>query len=192
MRVCFGVFLCALLGLPAGLAQNETFTVNPGQSDVAFSLGDVLHAVHGGFKVASGSVQFDPQSPQMSGSIVVTTATGESGNSSRDKRMRAVVLESPKFPEATFSPKRSNGAIAATGDSTVTVDGVFTLHGQPHDITVPMQIHIAGNTCTAKTHFAIPYVQGGLKDPSNFLFRVGKEVDMDVTLVGSLSSGAAQ
>jgi hypothetical protein len=50
-----------------------------------------------------------------------------------------------------------------------------------------MQIHIDGATLTAKTHFTVPYVKWGLKDPSIFILKVAKEVDIDLTLVGSLS-----
>jgi hypothetical protein len=84
------------------------------------------------------------------------------------------------------------GSISAIGDSVVQVEGVFTLHGAPHDLTVPMQIHIGGTTCTAKTRFMIPYVKWGLKDPSTFLLRVDKEVGMEITLVGQLSSSTLQ
>jgi hypothetical protein len=46
MRWYFGLFFLALLGIPTGFAQNEMFTANPDQSEVAFSLGDVMHSVH--------------------------------------------------------------------------------------------------------------------------------------------------
>jgi hypothetical protein len=51
-----------------------------------------------------------------------------------------------------------------------------------------MQIHIDGNNCTAKTHFTVPYVKWGLKDPSFFVLKVAKEVEIDLSLVGQLSS----
>ena len=53
---------------------------------------------------------------------------------------------------------------------------------------MPLQIHIEGTRCTAKTHFAVPYVQWGLKDPSVFILKVAKQVDVDLTLVGNLSN----
>jgi len=192
MRWCFGLFFLALLGIPTGFAQNEMFTAKPDQSEVAFSLGDVMHSVHGTFHVESGSVLFDVSSPQMSGSVVVAAGSGKSGNDTRDHRMSADVLNVSQFSHATFSPKHMNGSISANGDSTVQVDGVFTLHGTPHDLTVPMQIHIEDENCTAKTHFIIPYVKWGLKDPSTFLLRVSKEVDINITLVGQLSAKTAQ
>jgi phage host-nuclease inhibitor protein Gam len=50
-----------------------------------------------------------------------------------------------------------------------------------------MQIHIEGTALTAKTHFTVPYVQWGLKDPSIFILKVAKVVDIDLTLTGSLT-----
>jgi len=50
-----------------------------------------------------------------------------------------------------------------------------------------MQIHIDGNSLTAKTHFVVPYVQWGLKDPSVFLLKMAKEVDIDLTLAGGVT-----
>ena len=192
MRLCFRVALLVFLATPIAFAQHETFTVDPGKSDVAFALPDVMHTVHGTFHVESGTIQFDPNSPVISGSIVVAAGSGKTGNDTRDRKMNNDVLGVAKFSEASFSPKHMNGSISATGDSTVQVDGVFTLHGTPHDLTLPMQIHIEGNTCVAKTHFSIPYVKWGLKDPSNFLFKVGKDVDMDITLIGQLARVGAQ
>jgi hypothetical protein len=50
-----------------------------------------------------------------------------------------------------------------------------------------MQIHIDGGALNAKTHFIVPYVQWGLKDPSVFILKVAKEVDIDLTLTGKLT-----
>jgi polyisoprenoid-binding protein YceI len=177
-----------LLLASTALAQHETFQVNPGSSDVAMTLGASDHATHGTFHVQSGSINFDPKAAQISGTVVVAAGSGKTGNDSRDKKMTTEVLDAPHFTDITFTPKSYQGTIASTGDSTIQVTGVFTLHGTPHDLTLPMQIHIDGTQCTAKTHFVVPYVKWGLKDPSIFILKVAKEVDIDLTLVGTLSS----
>jgi polyisoprenoid-binding protein YceI len=102
--------------------------------------------------------------------------------------MNSDVLDVARFSEISFAPRSYQGTVAASGDSTIQVTGVFTLHGTPHELTVPMQIHIDGAALTARTHFTVPYVQWGLKDPSIFVLKVAKVVDIDLTLAGSLSS----
>jgi len=172
---------------PVAFAQHQTFTVNPDSSQVAFSLGGNTHHVDGAFHVQSGAIDFDRSRQSISGLVVVTAGSGNSGDQGRDKKMNTDVLDVAHYAEISFVPKSYQGAIAATGDSNIQVSGVFTLHGTPHDMTVPMQIHIDGASLTAKTHFSIPYVKWGLKDPSIFILKVAKEVDIDLALVGSLS-----
>jgi hypothetical protein len=45
-----------------------------------------------------------------------------------------------------------------------------------------------GDQYTASTHFVIPYVQWGMKNPSNFLLKVDKTVDIDIKT--SLNAGS--
>lgn len=172
----------------SALAQHQTFAISPESSDVNFTLGGSDHSTHGTFHVQSGSVDLDRTAAQMSGSVIVAAGSGKTGNDSRDKKMTNDVLDAPHFAEVSFVPKSYQGTIAPAGDSTIQVTGTFTLHGTPHELTVPMQIHIDGANCTAKTHFVVPYVKWGLKDPSVFILKVAKEVDVDLTLVGHLSN----
>ncbi len=176
-----------LLFVSSALAQRQTFTVDPGSSAVNFSLGDVLHTVQGNFHVQSGSIDFDRSAPNMSGSVIVAADSGKSGNDTRDRKMSTEILNAPRFADVSFAPHSYQGAIAPTGDSTIQVTGIFTLHGTPHELTVPMHIVIVGTKCTVKAQFTIPYVKWGLKDPSTFILRVAKQVGIDLTLIGRLS-----
>jgi polyisoprenoid-binding protein YceI len=182
----FGITLLLSLGALA-FAQKQIMTVNPDASKVAFALAGTGHEVRGGFHVSRGSIGFDRSAPAMSGSIVVSAASGDSGEKSRDKHMHSEILDAEHYADVTFEPKSYQGAIAPSGDSSIQVSGVFTLHGTPHDITVPMQIHIDGANVTAKGSFMVPYVKWGLKDPSIMILRVAKEVHIDLDLSGSLS-----
>jgi polyisoprenoid-binding protein YceI len=177
-----------LIAAPLAFAQHQTFTVDPDASKVAFALSGNTHHVDGTFHVQSGSIDFDRGTQTISGSVVVAAGSGNSGDQGRDKKMNSGVLDVAHFAEISFVPNSYKGTIAASGDSTIQVTGVFTLHGTPHDLTVPMQIHIDGTILTAKTHFTVPYVKWGLKDPSIFILKVAKDVDIDLTLVGRLSS----
>jgi polyisoprenoid-binding protein YceI len=173
---------------PCVLAQPQSFNVNADASTVVFALTGTGHQVHGTFHVQSGSISFDRSAAKISGSVVVAAGSGNSGEPSRDKKMSADVLDVTHYAEVSFVPQSYQGTIAASGDSTIQVTGTFTLHGTPHELTVPMQIHIEGANCTAKTQFTVPYVKWGLKDPSIFILKVAKEVGIDLTLVGRLSA----
>jgi polyisoprenoid-binding protein YceI len=168
-------------------AQQQTFTVNPDSSSVGFALTGTGHQVHGTFHVQSGTIQFDRSAPKMSGTIVVSAASGESGDKGRDKKMHSDVLDVERFADVTFAPQSYQGTLASTGDSAIQVSGTFTLHGTPHEITVPMQVHIDGSNLTAKGQFVIPYVKWGLKDPSIFILKVAKDVQINLTLVGTVT-----
>jgi polyisoprenoid-binding protein YceI len=171
---------------PICLAQQQTFTADPAASSVAFALTGG-HEVHGTFHLQSGTVQFDRSATRMAGSIVVSAASGDSGDKGRDKKMHSDVLEVDRYAEVTFAPQSYQGSLAPSGDSTIQVSGVFTLHGASHDITVPLQVHIDGSNLTAKGKFVVPYVKWGLKDPSVFILKVAKEVQIDLSLSGTVS-----
>ena len=176
-----------LIFCTAAFAQQQTFTVNPASSSVGFALTGTGHEVHGTFHVSSGTIQFDRSAPKMSGSIVVSAASGESGDNGRDKNMHQKVLETERFSDITFQPQSYAGSISPSGGSSIQVSGIFTLHGTPHDLTVPMQVNIEGQNVTAKGSFVVPYVKWGLKDPSIFILKVAKEVHIDLNLAGTLS-----
>ncbi|MGC9197471.1 MAG: YceI family protein [Acidobacteriaceae bacterium] len=169
------------------VAQSQNFNINPGLSTVAFTLTSNDDTTKGTFRVEKGVVAFNPASTQISGMVIVSAASGNSGNSTRDKRMLKEVLQASRFANITFAPQSYTGSLALTGDSHLQVTGIFSLHGTSHTITVPMLIHIQGNQCTASTTFKVPYVQWGLKDPSWFIFRVAKEVTVNLTLTGLIS-----
>jgi len=182
------VTFALLLALASvAFAQHQTFTVNPDASKVAFALGGNTHHVDGTFHVQSGSIDYDRSAQTISGSVIVAAGSGNSGDQGRDKKMNSDVLDVAHYADVSFAPQSYQGVIAASGDSNLQVTGVFTLHGTPHNLTVPMQIHVEGTALTAKTHFTVPYVQWGLKDPSIFILKVAKVVDIDLTLAGSLS-----
>jgi polyisoprenoid-binding protein YceI len=181
-------FLAASLSLvSAAQAQQETFTINPAASKIAFSLAGNTHHVEGTFKVQNGTVEFGPGPGAMSGSIVVSAASGDSGDKGRDRDMDKKVLQTSEYPEVTFAPRSYQGTLAPSGDSTIQVSGVFTLHGTPHDLTVPMHIHIEGANMTASGSFAVPYVKWGLKDPSILFLKVAKVVGIDLSLAGTVA-----
>jgi len=182
----FTAFVSALIFAPLLSAQHQTFAVSPDASEVKITLNTTHEVVNGTFHVQSGSIDFDRTASQISGMVVVAAGSGKTGNDSRDKKMNKGLLKAEQFATVSFAPKAYTGAIAATGDSTIQVTGIFTLLGSPHDLTVPMQIHLDGPNVTAKGHFVVPYVQWGLKNPSFLIWKAKNDVAVELNLVGTV------
>jgi polyisoprenoid-binding protein YceI len=183
----FAVFALAVLLAPAALAQHQTFAVNPDASEVKMTLNTTHELVNGTFHIQSGSIEFDRSAPKMSGTVVVLAGSGKTGNDSRDKKMNQNILKVEQYATVSFEPKTYTGALALSGDSTIQVTGIFTLLGTPHEIAIPMLVHLEGTTATAKAHFVVPYVQWGLKNPSFLVWKAESDVAIDLFLAGRLS-----
>jgi polyisoprenoid-binding protein YceI len=179
--------LALLILAPAALAQHQTFVVNPDVSEVKMTLNTNHEVVTGTFHIQSGTIDFDPATPKLSGSVIVLAASGKTGNGTRDKRMYNEVLLVEKYATVSFAPKSFTGTLAPTGDSTLQVTGTFTLLGTPHEITVPLQVQLDPTTAFAKARFTIPYVQWGLKNPSFLIWKADNDVTIDLSLTGHLS-----
>jgi polyisoprenoid-binding protein YceI len=155
---------------------------------VGFTLSDVLHTVHGNFKLKSGSIQFDPETGAAGGSLVVDAASGASGSEGRDRRMRKNILEADKFPEIIFTPDHFAGSLAPAGDSVIALHGMFTIHGVAHELVLQTTVHREGDQLTASTHFVVPYVAWGMKNPSTLFLRVSDKVDIDLQAAGRIKT----
>jgi polyisoprenoid-binding protein YceI len=185
--VC-GVFLFAMTA--AASAQNFALQLDAQHTTVNFTLGDVLHTVHGTFRLKQGALQFDPASGKLAGEIIVDAKSGETGNGMRDRKMHREVLESDKFPEIAFRPDHVDGAVSLSGKSTVRVHGIFSTHGSEHELTVPAEVEMFPDRWKAAFHFTLPYVSWGMKNPSTLFLRVSESVDIDVTTSGSIARGS--
>jgi polyisoprenoid-binding protein YceI len=179
------VFL--VLGAPALQAQPQELTLEFASSttSITFTLGDLLHTVHGSFNLKSGEVKYDPATGAVHGILVVDSTSGQSRNRIRDRRMHRDILESAKYPEITFRPDRVEGKVANPGTSTVQVHGIFSIHGADHEIVIPVKMQAIGDHWIADAHFTVPYVQWGIKNPSTFLLRVSESVEVDVHATGA-------
>src|SRR5438874_3435931 len=155
-----GAILLGLLFSPAAFAQAQQLRLqfDPAKTTVAFTLGDILHTIHGSFRLKEGSVRYDTASRSVDGTILVDAPSGQSGNHSRDRKMHREILESERYPEITFHPDRVEGKVATGGTSTVQVHGIFSIHGSSHELTVPVRVQVFPDHWIADTHFAIPYV----------------------------------
>jgi polyisoprenoid-binding protein YceI len=183
--VCSGSIATENPTFPSALREIE---FNSAKCTVQIALGALFHTVHGTFKVKDGTVRFDPASGRASGQIEVDVRSGETGESAPDGQMHDNVLESNRFPDAIFSPDRVKGRLTPSGESQIEVHGSLRIHGEEHEMTIPVRVNANNDQVTAKAKFAVPYVAWGMKDPSNLVLRVDKSVDVEVVLIGTLAA----
>jgi polyisoprenoid-binding protein YceI len=203
--------LCVLASAQPLAAQQAVVTLDSANTTIDITLGATMHTVHGVFKLKNGQIRLDPSTGVASGAIIVDATSGDTGNSSRDKKMHGEILESAKFPEITFIPNHANvhtGApsSAQTSQQTgtqlqallaqhsafqVDVSGTLRLHGGGHPTTLLISVQpTSANQLQLSTQFTIPYIEWGLKNPSSFILRVGDTVDIDIHTTAALALGS--
>jgi len=184
---CRAALLLLALGTAAH-AQSKQIKLDPAQTHITWTLGDVLHTVEGTFALKSGAITFDPQTGEASGQIVVDAASGNSGNVMRDSKMKKDVLEAAKYPEIVFTPKHVSGFVAGQDSATVQVAGDFTIHGGTHPLTLTLPVTAKGAQVAAHTQFDVPYEQWGMKNPSTLFLKVSNTVQIKIEAAGELQA----
>jgi polyisoprenoid-binding protein YceI len=184
--------LCAFSLASPAAAQEAVLELDPAKTQVSFTLGDVLHTVHGVFKLKRGTVKFDSATGHAGGLVVVDAASGDSGSHARDRKMNKDILESPQYPEIIFAPEQLQGQVLPQGDFKVQVLGTFTVHGAGHPLALVVQAHLAGEQLTADMQFSVPYVTWGLKNPSTLFLRVNDTVDIAIHAAGQIKLAPAR
>ena len=181
------LLLMACLASAAPLGETETvFELHPTPSRVSFTLTSLLHTTHGTFRVKRGHLRLDAANGAVSGECVVDATSGDSGNHTRDRKMHTEILESHRYPDIVFAPLQVRGSVAPQGESTVEVDGTFTIHGASHPITVTAVVRVTGDSFTVSTRFLVPYIQWGMRDPSTFILAVSKQVQIHFEAAGRI------
>jgi polyisoprenoid-binding protein YceI len=186
-----------ILGMSTGaFPQNATrpiprkqavITFVPERSRIDFTLSGFPHITHGSFKLASGIVRIDPATERMDGEIAINADSGDTGGGMRDREMKNSVLEVDRYPRISFAPQKIESHGNPQGTFPVRVRGVLLIHGGEHEFPIDATVSVRGDVVTINSRFTVPYVAWGLRDPSIFVFRVNKTVDLDVTLVGRVA-----
>ncbi len=188
IRALVFLLTVAAFGHQAAAAElrSATLELEPSKTLIEFRLPGDFHTTHGTFKLERGIIEADPATGQASGSVVIVAASGDSGLSARDDRMKDSILEVHKYPEIKFTPKRVTGQLEIDGQFHANLLGVLTLHGTGHQINLEVQGRLSGDSLIATSHFSLPYVEWGLEDPSILFFTVAKQVDIDIATAGHI------
>jgi polyisoprenoid-binding protein YceI len=179
------ILIAALVIMPAA-ASPVHVKLDAQQTAINFTVVDVLHTVHGIFKLTDGEIWIDPETGKAGGEIMVAAGSGSSGNRARDARMSKSVLQAGQFPMATFTPNRMTGEFKQTGESTFQLHGKFSIHGTTHELTMSVKSHADSEHVRAEASFNVPYVEWGMKDPSTLFLRVSNTVKIDIAALGAI------
>jgi polyisoprenoid-binding protein YceI len=181
------VLLFTLFALISPLAAQQTeLKLDSAKTRINWTLGATLHEVEGTFRLKSGDIVFNPKTGEASGQLIVDATSGDSGNKKRDADMNRDVLESAKYPEIVFSPRHVTGFVPGQASATVQLDGTFTIHGASHELTLTVPFTANNTFVEAHTKFSVPFVEWGMKNPSNMFLKVDKVVQLSITAAGEL------
>ena len=128
----------ALLGTPVHAApptaKAGTYTIDPHHTQIIFEIRHMgLSTFYGRFGAVSGTLTFDPATPEKSTlSATVDMTNIQTHVDELDKELRDDVFHAEKFPTATFTGTQ----IVKTGDNTGTLTGNLTLAGVTKPVTL--------------------------------------------------------
>jgi polyisoprenoid-binding protein YceI len=185
------LFACGAAQAVPSATDEIVYELNPAQTEINFTLPDVLHTVHGTFQLKSGTVRFDPATGAASGAVIVDVTSGASGSAARDRKMHKEILESGRYPEAVFTPERVEGRFSPEGVAELQVHGLFKIHGGEHEIIFQTRVETKGDQLVVNMHGVLPYVQWGMKNPSTFILRVSDKVQLDIHATGHIHPGTS-
>ena len=170
------------------LAAAQRVAFDPAASEVSFTLGTTLHVVHGTLPLAISAIDFDLESGVASGKLVIDAKGAETGNRKRDRKMHEEVLETQLYPAIVFRAEGVSGRLDEKGEGDVTLVGTLDIHGESRPFELHAHVTREGESVLARCEFEIPYVEWGMKDPSLFLIRAKKVVDVVVEARGAITT----
>ncbi len=118
------------------MAQSATYAIDPAHSEIDFAIKHMaISTVHGQFRVKSGTISYDPATPEKAAvDAVIDVKSVATGQPQRDGHLNSPdFFDTAKFPTAEFK----SSSVKKTGDG-YDVYGDLTLHG----VTKPVTLHM--------------------------------------------------
>ena len=178
--------LVALASAADAHGAPEVLHLDPQKSRITFILDATMHKVEGTARLTQGTIRFDLATGEAGGEVLADARSAETGNGKRDRTMHGDVLESAAHTQIAFYPEHIEGTLTEGAERVIRIRGTFLLHGDKHPLTLSVRVRKDAAGLTGTASFAVPYVAWGLKDPSVFVLRVGKEVEVTLQFAGAL------
>ena len=138
-----GLLLSALSISPLTAASAETYTIDPMHTSATWTINhfDFSHP-WGKFAMITGTLTLDEKNPANS-QVSVTIPIGNlvTGIDKLDEHLKSKdFFDAATYPDATFASSK----VTPTGDKTAKVDGILTLHGVSHPVTLDVTLNKIG------------------------------------------------
>lgn len=172
-------------------ARAETLVLSPEQTQIRFELDSTLHRVEGTARLLSGEIRFSPEGGAAQGSLVVDARSVETGNGMRDGTLHEKVLESERFPRIELVPETLEIGAHEGAVWQVVLEGTTRIHGGTWPLSIPAEVTLEHGVAHVRGKFVIPHVAWGMRDMSNFLLHVEKQVHVEFDATGRIVSDSA-
>lgn len=155
---------------------------------------DLSDAVLTSDKVTGGFTLLPDGTFAPSSKIVVDLNALQSDNNLRDDTVRRQVLDTRRFPQATFVPSRTEGLalpLAASGDLSFRLIGEMTVHGVTKTVVFDVKAQRSGPelSATATVTPAFQFVTFGMTQPRVFtVLSIKDEIRLEVQLAATQSA----
>ena len=135
------------------VAPAGAYTLDPAHSQLLFSIAHIgLTDYYGRFDRLSGTLDFDPKSPEKSGvAVTIDTSSVDTPSSGINDELKGAVFGIRAFPAATFK----STSVTRTGPDTGRIEGDLTIKGVAKPVTLDVVF------------------SGGEEDPLNGDYAVG-------------------
>lgn len=158
---------------PAAPAEALVFEIDAARSTLTFSVDSTLHVVHGTAPKLSGEARIDPAAQKATALLRIEAAAMDTGNGSRDHRMREEVLDVRSYKQIVYEVKGVEGEVENLIDGKpahVTLQGQLTMRGRERALSVPATITrdeaggliVEGRTTVDLDRWQVPDVSGVL------------------------------
>ena len=131
------LFLAAALLAASPLLAADTYAVDKGHSEAAFTIKHLVSKVSGRFTEFGGNITLDPAKPEQSSVEFTIKATSiNTDNADRDKDLKSAnFFDVEKNPEITFKSSK----VTPAGKDKFNVDGSLTIRGVSKQVTLPVE-----------------------------------------------------
>jgi polyisoprenoid-binding protein YceI len=179
--------LLLLCSAPLAPAAEQTLRLDPAATRLSFHLDATMHSADGTIALKHGEIRFDLATGTAAGEVVIDATSADTDHKGRDEKLHREVLESATFPEIAFRPAAIQASVDEHGTGTVTLAGTLTIHGASHEVSVSAALARDDEEVRATGRLVVPFVAWGMHDPSVFVLRVAKVVEVSFDVTGTLA-----